>query len=74
MASEVYARIRSTSKYHGQDEGIPFPVSLNVGHQQLANGFYIQGGPGGNYRPEDLDFYTKKGEEFHLVKRKSRVK
>lgn len=73
MTDQVYARIRSNSKYHAQDTGEPFPVELNSNPRQLADGFYIKGGPGGNYSPEDLDFYTKFGDEFHLVERKSSV-
>ena len=74
MSNEVYARIRSTSQYASQDTGEPFVVTLNTNPRQLADGFYIDGGPGGNYSPEDLDFYTEFNGELVLVKRTSRAK
>lgn len=74
MNNQVYARIRQSSKYFNQDNGTPFPISLNTDPSQLADGFYIEGGPGGNYTPEDLDLYVKKEDKLIAVKRKSWVK
>jgi hypothetical protein len=71
--NNVFALVRESSKYHGQGDDTPFPVTLNDNPMQLADGYYISGGIGGNYRPEDLDFYTKEDDGFKLVKRKSWV-
>lgn len=69
---ELYARIREDSGYHGQDTGEPFPVTLNQHPRQLADGYYISGGPGGNYSPSDLDFYIKVGNTFKKIERTRR--
>lgn len=75
MSEKVYALVRKSSKYYGQssDSNTHFEVTLNTNAQQLSDGYYIKGGIGGNYRPNDLDFYTEFNGGLELVKRKSWV-
>ena len=60
----IYAIIKSTSKYAGQDEGIPFAISLSEEPRMIKDGYFIEGGPGGNYRISDLDFFEKINDEY----------
>lgn len=53
----IYANVRRDSRYSAQRQKKPFPVQLRAG------GEYIwQGGPGGQYRTSDLDFFTQSTE------------
>lgn len=47
----LFAKIRKTSKYFGQDGGKAFPVSL------FSDGEYIVHGNGNRYRLADVDIY-----------------
>jgi hypothetical protein len=51
---KLLARIRTSSKYHGQsDAGALFPVVV------ASNGEYaVIGGPGGQYRLRDVDLFV----------------
>lgn len=51
---KLLARIRPTSKYHGQGtEGSLFPVCIGGGNEYL-----VLGGPGGKYRLSDVDLFA----------------
>lgn len=63
-----FAKIRKTSKYAGQNAiakarareyGLPFPVRLT--EEGPLDQYCVKGGPGGQYRPEDLELYTERG-------------
>jgi len=54
----------ATSKYSSQDNVEPFLVTLNTDPKQLADGYYIEGSPGGNSAPEDLEYYTEMNGEL----------
>lgn len=50
----LMARIRPSSKYHGQGEaGVLFPVCIGS-----AGDYCVQGGPGGQYRLSDVDLFA----------------
>lgn len=50
----LLARIRPTSKYHGQgEEGVLFPVCIGP-----AGEYCVVGGPGGQYRLADVDLFA----------------
>ena len=70
MSEQLYARVNPDSRYAAQDRGVPFPVSLNTNPNQVKDGYLIAGGPGGNYRPEDLDFYCKRSGSFQKIDRR----
>lgn len=63
---QLYANVRSDSRYKNQAEPVPFPVALQHGF-----GAHIwRGGPGGQYRTSDLDFFIKDDgmfESFELI-------
>ena len=51
---KLLARIRATSKYHGQgDDGTLFPVCIGP-----AGEYCVLGGPGGQYRLSDVDLFA----------------
>ena len=53
---QLYAKIKRTSKYYGQTEhGALFPVFVLAG---WAEGYVVQGGPGGQYRLKDVNLYV----------------
>ncbi|WP_197485430.1 hypothetical protein [Delftia sp. GW456-R20] len=48
------ARIRNSSKYFGQGvEGALFPICIRAG-----GGYCVAGGPGGQYRLDDVDIFA----------------
>lgn len=50
----LLARIRPSSKYHGQgEEGALFPVCVGP-----AGEYCVAGGPGGQYRLQDVDLFA----------------
>lgn len=53
----LLARVRPTSKYSGQggsrQEGALFPVCVGPAGQ-----YYVAGGPGGQYRLQDVDLFA----------------
>lgn len=50
----IHARIRKNSKYYGQSgEGELFPV-----HILSSYDYPVQGGPGGQYRLDDVDLFV----------------
>lgn len=59
---QLYARIKKTSKYYGQNglekQNIPFPVE--VGGRDAFAQHIVVGGPGGSYRLADVRFYVKR--------------
>ena len=63
---KYFAKIRKGSKYEGQNAwaklrprqyGLPFPVQLT--EEGPLDQYCVKGGPGGQYRPEDLDLYVE---------------
>lgn len=51
---QLLARIRPTSKYYGQgEEGAMFPVCVGPAGQ-----YCVAGGPGGQYRLQDVDLFA----------------
>jgi hypothetical protein len=63
------ARIKKTSKYYGQagpgrDEEEGFPVFISTD----ALGYVVQGGPGGQYRLDDVELWALRGTAWVLIK------
>lgn len=51
---QLYARIRESSKYHGQTkDGALFPVYIDPNAVDVD--YVVKGGPGGQYRLRDVD-------------------
>jgi hypothetical protein len=63
---QLYAKIKRSSKYYSQNEyakrdksmGFPFPIKFVGGH------YMFRGGPGGQYRKEDVNIFVKLGNDF----------
>ena len=56
---QLFAKIKRTSKYYGQTErGASFPVFVEAGY---ADGYVVQGGPGGQYRLRDVNLFVIDG-------------
>ncbi len=60
---QLYAKIKRNSKYYGQnqmakmDGEFPFPVTItNVNDPDC---YFVQGGPGGQYRLADVNLFIK---------------
>ena len=62
---QLFAKIKRTSKYFGQtDRGALFPVFVEAGY---AEGYVVQGGPGGQYRLRDVNlFVVEDGREMRI--------
>jgi len=61
VGQQLYANIKESSKYHSQNAwaiqqgyGHPFPVRF----QATRDAYLLRGGPGGNYRLEDVELYV----------------
>jgi len=71
---KYFAKIRKDSPYVGQISwakarpqiGYPFPVRLT--DRGPLDEYCVKGGPGGQYRIEDLDIYMEKGGKLVRVK------
>lgn len=63
---QLYAKIKRTSKYYGQGErGALFPVYVEA--IDYADGYAVQGGPGGQYRLKDVNlFIVDDGREMRI--------
>lgn len=63
---QLYAKIKRSSKYYGQTGKCAlFPVYVIHGG---AGGYVIQGGPGGQYRLEDVNlFVVDDGREMRIA-------
>jgi hypothetical protein len=56
VGQRLYARVRPESKYYGQGEkDALFPVYVLT---REAAGYVVLGGPGGQYRLEDVDLFV----------------
>ncbi len=63
MSTQLYAKIKRTSKYYDQNDwaatdpvfGLPFKVKIEYD----SSGYIIQGGPGSRYRLADVTLYVK---------------
>ena len=62
---QLFAKIKGTSKYYGQTAiGALFPVFVEAGY---AEGYVVQGGPGGQYRLRDVNlFVVEDGREMRI--------
>jgi hypothetical protein len=62
---QLFVQIKTSSKYYGQGApGMKFPVRL----QEHPCGYVFRGGPGGQYRREDVHiFATVDGTEIQLA-------
>ncbi|MHB0817694.1 hypothetical protein ACYCFK_05395 [Stutzerimonas stutzeri] len=70
VGQQLYASIKESSKYHSQNAwgiqqgyGHPFPVRF----QAVSDAYVIKGGPGGQYRLEDVELYVMHTGEPHRV-------
>jgi hypothetical protein len=70
VGQQLYASIKESSKYHSQNKlakqqgyGHPFPVRF----QAVSDAYVIKGGPGGQYRLEDVELYVTHTGEPHRV-------
>lgn len=63
---QIWARIRESSKYYlMQSDGTAFPVHIVAGHPES---YVVQGGPGGQYRLQDVDLYViQDGRELRIT-------
>lgn len=63
MSTQLYAKIKKSSKYHGQNElakrtgEFPFPVEV-APDGRSDGGYVIKGGPGGQYTAKDVNLYA----------------
>ncbi len=63
---QLFAVVRESSKYHSQNEiareqgYFPIPVTI----QPSLDSFVVKGGPGGQYRLEDVDIFVEYGGEW----------
>ena len=64
---QLYAKIKRTSKYYGQGQpGGLFPVYVEA--LDYAEGYAVQGGPGGQYRLKDVNlFIVDDGREMRIA-------
>lgn len=64
---QLFAKIKRTSKYYGQGEpGALFPVYVEA--VDYAEGYAVQGGPGGQYRLKDVNlFIVDDGREMRIA-------
>lgn len=59
QGQHLFARIRASSKYHDQtDNGEIFPIVIGPGPD-----YKVQGGPGGQYRLQDVDLFVAFDED-----------
>lgn len=62
---QLYAKIKSSSKYFNQNSyaerygKFPFPVKI----VPTSDEYCVQGGPGGQYRLEDVDLFVIVGDK-----------
>ncbi len=71
MATQLYAKIKKSSKYFHQNEWakqegqFPFPVEVG---RDYPGGYVIKGGPGGQYTVKDVNLYAiVDGREIKLA-------
>lgn len=74
MANQLYAKIKKSSKYYYQNKwaqnnppelggGFPFPVEIVFD----PSGYSVKGGPGGQYRLSDVNFFViEDGQELKI--------
>lgn len=73
-SKKYFAKIKKTSRYAGQigwakvqkHIGYPFPVRLT--DRSAMEQYCIKGGPGGQYRIEDVDLYIERDGKFVKVR------
>ena len=53
---QLFAKIKKSSKYHGQGDGSAFKVIISAG-----DGYCVRGGPGERYRLSDVDLFVMDG-------------
>jgi hypothetical protein len=71
MSTQLYAKIKRTSKYEHQNQvakegphGFPFPVTVDAG---WFDSYCVRGGPGGGYRLTDVNlFVIADGKELRI--------
>lgn len=73
MATKLYAEIRKDSKYYSQNDdakrlghGLPFPVKVESPCADW-DVYVVKGGPGEQYRREDVHLYIKDGGKLVQV-------
>lgn len=62
---KIYAKIKKSSKYHYQaPKGDLFEVEIDpdsvVGEKAEFDSYCVKGGPGGQYRLEDVNLFMKR--------------
>jgi hypothetical protein len=64
---QLYAKIKKNSKYYGQNQlakregNFPFPVTItNINDPDC---YFVQGGPGGQYRLDDVNLFVVDSEK-----------
>ena len=69
---QLYAKVKRSSKYFHQNEmartsglGLPFPVNVMP---DIRDSYKVQGGPGGQYRMEDVNLFIigESGQPFRI--------
>ncbi len=65
--SILYANVRKNGRYGSQRQPEPFEINLHDNAFQIMEGYFWKGGPGGNYRTVDLEFYVKHAQSGELV-------
>ena len=69
MTTQLYAKIRMSSKYHYQAKWAeeageyPFPVTI----QSDACGYVVAGGPGGQYKLTDVHLHARVGDKVQKL-------
>ncbi len=63
MTTQLYAKIKKSSKYSHQNEWakqqgqFPFPVEVRPDYPE-GGGYIIKGGPGGQYQAKDVNLFA----------------
>jgi hypothetical protein len=65
--SNLYANVRKNGRYGSQRQPEPFEINLHENAFQIMEGYFWNGGIGGNYRTVDLEFYVKEPKSGELV-------
>lgn len=67
MSTQLYAKIKKSSKYFYQNKmaqesghGLPFPVEIARDYSD-GGGYVVKGGPGGQYTAKDVHLYAIDG-------------
>ncbi|MEA2115077.1 MAG: hypothetical protein U9P36_06810 [Thermodesulfobacteriota bacterium] len=69
---QLYAKIKKSSKYFHQNEMArkngEFPFAVEISNFDDPDLYFVQGGPGGQYRLTDVNLFVKNGSNEIRIK------